>query len=288
MPTAVLAFDFDPWLHLGDGAVRWETAGIAASIFAAIVIAGVAARSSGLRVDDLLFVILGVVPGAVVGGRLGYVLLHPAYFTAAPARILDPAVGSLELTVGVVGGALTGSLVALLLDGRPGPWLRAATFPTLVVLALAKLATVLGGTGQGLPTTGEPATAYLGPGPWGSLGPAIPSVPSQALEAFATAIVLVVIGMASLVPSMRRADGRLFLVAAACWAAGRAVVASTWRDPVVVGPLRAEQAIDVVVAVGSVALAVVLMVIHRGGEIAAPGPAVEAGVPPGARDAPDV
>jgi phosphatidylglycerol:prolipoprotein diacylglycerol transferase len=288
VPTAVLAFDFDPLLHLGDGAVRWETVAIAAAIFASIVLAGVAARSASLRIDDLLFVVLGVVPGAVVGGRLGYVLLHPAFFTAVPARILDPGVGSLELTLGVVGGALTGALVALLLDGRPGPWLRVATFPTLVVLGAGKLAMVLGGTGQGLPSGGEQATAYLGPGPWGSLGPAIPSIPSQALEGLVTGIVVIVLGLASLIPSLRRADGRLFLLALAGWAVGRAIVASTWRDPVVVGPLRAEQAIDAVVAVGSVALALMLIVIHRGrpGEEPTPGEeplraAVSDGVPSG-------
>src|SRR6476469_1055046 len=197
VPTAVLAFDFDPWLHLGDGAVRWETVAIAVAIFLSVVLAGVAARSAGLRVDDLLFVVLGLVPGAVVGGRLGYVLLHPAFFTDIPGRILDPGVGSLELTLGVVGGAVTGSLVALLLDGRPGPWLRVATVPTLVLLALGKLAMILGGTGQGLPTTGEPATAYLGAGPWGSLGPAIPSIRSQAREAIASAVVLVIVAGAS-------------------------------------------------------------------------------------------
>jgi phosphatidylglycerol:prolipoprotein diacylglycerol transferase len=263
VPTAVLAFDFDPLLHLGDGVVRWETVAIAATIFLSIVIAGVAARATGLRVDDLLFVILGVVPGAVVGGRLGYVLLHPAFFTAQPGRILDPGVGSLELTVGVIGGALTGALVALLLDGRPGPWLRVATFPALIVLGAGKLAMALGGTGQGLPTTGDPATAYLGPGPWGSLGPAIPSIPSQALEAIATAIVIVVMLLASLAPILRRSDGRLFLVAIGVWAIGRAVVASTWRDPVVAGPLRAEQAIDAVVATLAIALALLMVAAHR-------------------------
>jgi phosphatidylglycerol:prolipoprotein diacylglycerol transferase len=263
VPTAVLAFDFDPLLHLGESAIRWETVAIAGAIFASLVVAGLAARAAGLRVDDLLFVVLGLVPGAVVGGRLGYVLLHPAFFTDVPGRILDPGVGSLELTLGVVGGAVTGSLVALLLDGRPGPWLRVATIPTLVLLALGKLAMILGGTGQGQPTSGEPATAYLGAGPWGSLGPAIPSIPSQALEAIATGIVLVVVVGASFLPLLRRADGRLFLVAIAGWALGRTIVASTWRDPAVVGSFRTEQLIDVVVAIGAIALALVLVVAHR-------------------------
>jgi phosphatidylglycerol:prolipoprotein diacylglycerol transferase len=276
VPTAVLAFDFDPLLHLGDGAVRWETVAIAVVIFASIALAGVAAVRSGLRVDDLLFVILGIVPGAVVGGRIGYVLLHPAFFTAEPGRILDPGVGSLELTLAVVGGAATGCLVALLLDGRPGPWLRIATFPTLIALGAGKLATVLGGTGQGVPTTGEPATAYLGAGPWGSLGPAIPSVPAQALEGLATIAVVFAIALASLLPVLRRPDGRLFLVALAAWAVGRAIVASTWRDPLVAGPLRAEQVIDLVVAVGALAVAAILIAVRGGpaaGEPAWPDPA---------------
>jgi phosphatidylglycerol:prolipoprotein diacylglycerol transferase len=268
VPTAVLAFDFDPLLHLGDGAVRWETVAIAGAIFTTLVVAGLAARAAGLRVDDLLFVVLGLVPGAVVGGRLGYVLLHPAFFTDVPGRILDPGVGSLELTLGVVGGAITGSLVALLLDGRPGPWLRVATIPALVLLALGKLAMILGGTGQGLPTSGEPATAYLGAGPWGSLGPAIPAIPSQALEAIATAVVLVVVVMASFLPQLRRADGRLFLVALAGWALGRAIVASTWRDPAVAGSFRAEQLIDGAVAIGAGVLALMLVASHRGRPIA--------------------
>jgi phosphatidylglycerol:prolipoprotein diacylglycerol transferase len=264
VPAAVLAFDVDPLVHLGDGAVRWETVAVAAAIFAAIVLAGVAARRSGLRVDDLLFVVLGIVPGAVIGGRLGYVLLHPAFFGAAPGRVLDPGVGSLELTLAAVGGTLTGVLVAWLLDGRPERWLSIATVPMLVVLGAGKLATVLGGGGQGQPTSSEPATAYLGPGPWGSLGPSIPSIPAQALEGIAVVGLLVAVLGLSFVPSLRRPDARLFLLALGGWAAVRFAVASVWRDPVAIGPLRAEQAIALAVAGGSLAGAVLVIATRRG------------------------
>jgi prolipoprotein diacylglyceryltransferase len=263
VPTAVIAFDFDPLLHLGDGVVRWETIGIAAAIFAALVVAGLSIRSLGLRLDDLLFVVLGIVPGAVVGGRLGYAFLHPAWFGADPGRILDPSVGSLELTLAVVGGALTGAMVAVLLDGQPGRWLHAATLPTLLALAGGKLATVLGGQGQGQPWDGAWATAYPGPGPWGSLAPQVPSHPSQVYEALATVAILVVVMGLLAIPALRRPDGRAFLIAIGAWAVGRAVVATTWRDPVVSGPFRLEQVLDLATAVGAAGVLVLVLVRGR-------------------------
>jgi hypothetical protein len=78
--------------------------------------------------------------------------------------------------------------------------------------------------------------------------------------------VIALVLLLSLVPPLRRADGRLFLVAIAGWAVGRAIVASTWRDPVAVGPFRAEQAIDLLVAVAAAALAIVLILGRRGAE----------------------
>ena len=264
VPTAVIAFDFDPLLRLGDGAVRWETVGIAAAIFVALVAFGATARSVGRRPDDLLFVVLGIVPGAVVGGRIGYVLLHPDFFGADPGRIVDPGVGSLELTLGVVGGAVAGSLVGALLDGRPGRWLHAAAAPLLLVVSIGKLAMVLGGSGQGQPTSGQLATAYVGPGPWGSLGPDLPSIPSQALEGIASFALLLGLLVALARPAMRRPDGRAFFAALAAWGVVRLVVASTWRDPVVVGPLRAEQAIDVAVIAAALLLALVVAIRSRG------------------------
>ena len=262
VPTAVIAFDFDPFLHIGDGVVRWETLGIAAAIFVALLLAGIGARTMELRTDDLLFVVLGVVPGAVIGGRLGYVLLHPAFFTARPTAILDPGVGSLELGLAVVGGALTGGIVAALLDGAVGRWFHIAALPVLVAIGVGKLATMLGGRGQGVPADAPWATAYLGAGPWGSLAPEVPSVPAQALEGLATLGVLVLVMGVLAVPGLRRPDGRAFLVAVGLWALIRAIVVSSWRDPIVAGPFRMEQLIDLAIVSGCL-VGIVLLVLRE-------------------------
>ena len=113
--------------------------------------------------------------------------------------------------------------------------------PLLFALGAGKLTMVLGGAGQGQPSGAAWATAYLGPGPWSSLAPALPSHPSQAYEGIATLVVLVlaVSVLAGPGPRLGLADGRALFLGVGAWALVRAVASLTWRDPAVVGPLNA-------------------------------------------------
>jgi len=287
---AVLAFGFDASLRVGDLAVRWQTLGIAVAVLAGLawcaLIAGrtpafdtwIGERpndtdSSGgtwhMRRDDLLFIVLGVLPGAVIFGRLGYGLLHADWYAPDWRQLLDSAGGSLELTGAVVGGSLTGIYVAALLNAPVGRWLHVAIRPLLLVLALGKAAEVLGGAGQGALVLDDSgfATAYAGAGPWGSPGADLPAIPAQLLEAAMAAVVLVLVGALGWRSGLRRADGRLFAVGLATWALGRALVAATWRDAAVLGQLKAEQLICLGVATvaGFAALAATLVIRRRRG-----------------------
>lgn len=288
---AAIIFDFDPYLRLGDRAIRWETLALAGSILVGIVVAAlVAGRTPGqdlligeeeppdeeregpwhLRRDDLLFILLGVVPGAVILGRLGYGLLHADYYAGDWRALVDPGQGSLELTLAVVGGTLTGIYVAALLDAPVGRWLHVAIVPVLLMLGLGKAGQALGGSGQGAVVDLAWATAYLPPGPWGSAGAAIPSHPSQLYEAGMTlAVLLVVILLARLTP-LRRADGRLYAVGIGLWALGRGFVASTWRDPAKLGSLSAEQVICLVVTAIMLGAAVVVTLARRRARVRLP------------------
>ena len=267
--TAVIVFDFDPILRLGDLAVPLETAALGVTILLVLLLAARIgtrvpandpsdagdAAPRGLRADDLLFVVLGILPGAVVGGRLGYVLLHLDYYRIDPGAIVDPRQGSLELSLAVAGGALTGAYVASLLDGAVGRWLHAAALPVLLALGLGKLAMALGGTGQGQPTNAEWATAYVGGHSWASLAPEIPSHPSQLYEGGVALGVLVLLVILLAGGAFASKDGRLFLAGVALWSLGRAVVAGTWRDAEVLGPLRAGQLLALGLALVALTLA---------------------------------
>ena len=264
MPIAAVTFQFDPYAHLfGDLVVRWGTIALAAVIALALVLAGVRARAAGLRADDVAFVAVGIVPGAVIGGRLGYLILHAGFYGSTPERLLDPSVGGMELGLAVVGGFVTGSYVASLLGASVGNWLHVAAAPVLFALGAGKLTMVLTGAGQGLPSSAGWATSYLGPGPWGSLLPALPSIPSQAFEGIATMAILAVLTLILVLGAFGRRDGRLFFVAIGLWAAARALVSTTWRDPVVAGGLNTGGLIAAGIAVGC-GLGLVVLTVRRG------------------------
>jgi prolipoprotein diacylglyceryltransferase len=235
VPIAAILVALDPLLRLADGlVVRWQTIALAAIIVAALSLAARIGRWLDLRADDLLYIAVGIVPGAVVGGRLAYGLIHVDTFGAAPGLLLDPSRPGLELGGAVVGGILTAAAVAGLLGAPIGRWAHAGAFALLFALGEGKLAMLLGGAGQGLPSDAPWATAYLGPGPWGSLAPDVPSHPSQAYEGLATLALLIVLATGVIAGAFARHDGRLLLAAVAGWALIRAAVSLTWRDPPVV------------------------------------------------------
>jgi prolipoprotein diacylglyceryltransferase len=276
-PNAVIELVFDPIVTFGDLSVRLETLGVALAIFVGLVVAALVGRRTPvdatrppdalgeepgdpnhLRADDLLYIAVAAVPGAVIGARIGYALVHWDFYQSNAPAFLDIGQGGLQLSLGVVGGILTASVVARLLRAPVGRWMHALAIPLLLALALGKGAMILGGSGQGQLTDVAWATAYLGPGPWGSLAPQLPANPSQAYEALATGVVMLVVIVLVASGAFRGRNGGAFLLGLGLWAIARALVAITWRDPQVIGPLNMDQVISIAIASVSLALVVAI------------------------------
>ena len=267
---AIVTFQFPATLEVAGLSVRWETLIGAAAVLLALLVALSNARGTPvdasvpadwpspgpdddgqnhLRADDLLYIAVAALPGAVAGGRLGYALIHLDYYGANPAALLDATRGGLELSMGVAGGTITAVVAAMLLGAPVGRWLHALAMPLLMLLALVKVAMLFGGSGQGVPSDFSLATRYLGPGPWGSLAPEIPSLPSQAMEALATVLAGGLAWFFMAVGVFRRRNGAAYFLAVGLWALARALVAATWRDPAVVWGLSAAQLLALGLAV---------------------------------------
>ncbi|MEO5965155.1 MAG: prolipoprotein diacylglyceryl transferase family protein [Candidatus Limnocylindrales bacterium] len=286
----VIELAFDPITQVGDLNVRLQTIALAVVILVALLVAARIARRTPvdigrspddivaptdpaeddepnhLRRDDLLYIVVASLPGAVVFGRLGYWLLHVDYYAANPGAIVDIGQGGFQLSLAVIGGVLSASVVASLLGAPVGRWLHAAIVPLLFAIAGGKLAMALGGDGQGLPWDGALATAYTGPGPWLSLAPEVPSHPSQVYEALATVVVIATLLAMLAGGAFRRRTGGVFLLGLAMWAVARLFVAFTWRDPLVLGPLRMDQVLSVGIALVALVLLTVQVLRGRSGE----------------------
>jgi prolipoprotein diacylglyceryltransferase len=278
----VIRFDFDPTVSPFGLTVRLETLALGGVILLVLVLvalmagmasgpvdsegdetAGSSSRDSGgrLRRDDLILIAFGVVPGAVVGGRLGYGLIHLDYYRANPSALTDPGQGGLALTLAVLFGTLSGLAVARLLAAPIGRWLGVAGIPVLLGLGLGKLATVAGGDGQGTYSDSSWATSFAGPGPWGSANAGYPALPSQILEGGLVLLAAVIVaGLPFLLRIRVRRSQRVvrpgwsprrewpllsgwrgFVTILALWAVARFVAAFTWRDARVFGAFCVEQ-----------------------------------------------
>jgi phosphatidylglycerol:prolipoprotein diacylglycerol transferase len=262
MVPAVITLAFDPLVYFGDVTVRAATILLAAILLGALLVLtriGLITPTEGPYVPaptlnpwDLPFLVLGIVPGAVLGGRLDYVLVHLDYYVAHPDSAIDPTQGALGLGLAVPGAIIGGALIARLIDAPLDRWMHAAVLPTLFALAAGKFSGVLSADGQGQSAGVAWATAYVGDGPWNSLAASIPSHPSQVYEAIAVTVILLVLGLALRAGAFARRDGSALGVAIVLWALARMAVATTWRDMAIAGPLRAEQLILIAVVAGSV------------------------------------
>ena len=313
MPSAVIILEFEPTLDLGGRLVRWETLALAAVIIVALVLAawlagradpsGDPARERQLRRDDLLYIVVGALPGAVIGGRILHGLAFYDFYLNVddPGALLDPERGSLSLLGAVLGGTLTATYVGWLIGAPLRRWLDIAIVPLLLAIGLGRFANLLGGAGQGAITDVPWAVAFAGGGPWRSLGADLPAHPSQVYEGiWALAGILVVaffvvpfvwrhmpqrlrerslgdpdsperqrfnISLEDLPPPGRMSAGFLFGVGLAWWAVGRVAVGFTWRDEPIVSGLNVEQVAALIVLVGCFVLLLRALLRRREYEI---------------------
>jgi prolipoprotein diacylglyceryltransferase len=287
---SVIELNFDPLLRIADMTIRWQTIGVTIGLLVALAVAALMApdvrgqrpffqrrepdlrplfpqapkveqahRFRPLRLDDMLLIIGGIVPGALLMGRAFHGLDYWLFYASQPGKLFDPSVGSLSLLGAVIGGLATGAYMARVIDAPVRRWADAAAVPLLLALGIGKLAQLLGGSGQGLPFDGGWAVAFAGVGPWVSPSPQVPSHPAQVYEGLwmlaGIPIVLLVAGKRHTPLRVNRLvawadrtsrEGALFGGALGWFLLGRLVVGYTWRDEPIVGGLNVEQTLALI------------------------------------------
>lgn len=92
--------------------IRWYGILMATSMLIASLFFLNRGKKMGVREDDLLDIILWVLPCAVVGARLYYICFYDLnYYMGNPAEIINLRAGGLAIHGGVIGGVLAGYFV---------------------------------------------------------------------------------------------------------------------------------------------------------------------------------
>lgn len=289
---ALIQVEFDPLFEVGELLLSWQSVGVTVALLFGVALAargrarssavlrrdpaGRARRTSGkpgappaaaggrlieaqpLRLDDLGYILLASIPGAVVVGRLVHgIAFWPAY-AGQPELLLDPARGSLSLLGAVLGGAFTGALMVRLLHAPVRRWADTAAIPLLVTLGLGKLAQFLAGSGQGAPFDGPWAVVFAGEGPWVSANAGLPSHPAQLYEAAWLLLgAMLLLSLAGAVRGHPSRSGALFAMALVLFLLGRVAVGFTWRDERIAGPFNAEQ----LLALAALGLGLIVLIV---------------------------
>ena len=126
--------------------VRLQTLGLALMVLGVLMVAAQVARSSPVDAarpadapatsrgaqppprDDLLYIAVAAVPGAIIGGRIGYWLVHLPLL-GQPRRVPDIWQGGLSCRSASSAGALRAPIVARLLGAPVRRWMHALVLP---------------------------------------------------------------------------------------------------------------------------------------------------------------
>lgn len=219
----------------------------------------------GLDSDRALDVLLGVAVGGIVGARLYYVIFSGEHYTLMDVlRVRD---GGLAIYGGVIGGFLTGLLMCRWRKVRFLPMADVTVGGVILAQAVGRWGNFFNVEAFGSNTTlpwgmaGKPIADYLASHQAELAAQGIivdPSMPVHPTFFYESMWCLAGFAVLALFVKRRRFDGETALIYFAWYGAGRAVIEGLRTDSLMLGGIRISQALAGILAVGSVALIMIM------------------------------
>jgi len=243
--------------QVGHFALRWYSLILLTAITVGIWLTEREAERRGFKKDAIYGVAIWIVIGALIGARLFHVLDHWSdKFAANPIQALYIWEGGLAIWGAIVGGLITGALIAWR-RGWHFPKLLDAAAPGLVLAqAIGRIACVITGDAMGKATNGPFGFAYTSPNAVvPQLGVYYTPMPVYEL--------VVNLGIFAVLWGLRKrnwTDGRLFLVYLTLYSLERFFLAFTSSYQIMAFGLTQSQIIAIL---GLVASLIFMMVVPR-------------------------
>lgn len=161
-------------------------------------------RKMKLSGDDILTLILYLIVGVIVGGRLGYCLFYnPLQYLANPLEIIQMWDGGMSFHGGFIGAITGGYFASRALKVNFWELADIGAVATPIGLGLGRLANFVNGELWGRVTTSRWGVVFAGAG-------ADPRIPSQLIEALLEGPVLFLILLMLILKKPKKPYGEVF------------------------------------------------------------------------------
>lgn len=240
----MITISIDPIIfNIGHFAVRWYSLILLTAIAVGIWLTAREAERRGFRKEDIYDISIWIVIGGLIGARLFHVLDHWSdKFAANPIRAFYIWEGGLAIWGAIVGGLITGALIAWMRGWRFPKLLDAAAPGLVLAQAVGRIACVITGDAMGKPTNGPFGFAYTSPNVMvPELGVYYTPMPVYEL--------IVNLGIFAVLWGLRKRigpDGRLFLVYLTLYSLERFFLAFTSSYRIIAFGLTQSQIVAVV------------------------------------------
>lgn len=213
--------------------IRWYGIFIALAMLIASTFVLRKGKKMGLKEDDLLDLVIWVLPSAIVGARLYYVLFFDlGYYLGEPLEIFNLRAGGLAIHGGVIGGVLAGYFVT---KRKQMPFIPLADVVAPVLIlgqAIGRWGNFFNGEAHGGPTDL----------PWGIMVDGVKVHPTFLYESIWNFLVFLLLLR---LLNKRHFDGQVASLYLILYSLARFFIEGLRTDSLMFGPFRVAQLISV-------------------------------------------
>lgn len=221
--------------------VRWYGIFIALGMFIAAMLLKKFMKEKGYPEDTVYEFLLVILPAAIVGARLYYVIFNWSHYSGDLLRIINLREGGLAIHGGVIGGVIAGYIYCKIKNLK---FLEMADFvaPGLV------LAQAIGRWGNYANQEAHGGPTDL---PWAIDVGGVGVHPTFLYESIWNVLIFIFLMWFR---KKKPFNGALFILYAMLYSVGRFFIESLRTDSLMIGPLRQAQVISVVIFLGGLIL----------------------------------
>ena len=161
----MITITLDPIIFsIGHFALRWYSLILLIAIGIGVWLTAREAERKGFKKEDIYDIAIWIIFGGLIGARLFHVLDHWSdEYAMNPIRVFYIWEGGLAIWGAIVGGLISGALIAWRRGWRFSKLLDAAAPGLVLAQAIGRIACVITGDAMGKPTNGPIGFAYTSP-----------------------------------------------------------------------------------------------------------------------------